>query len=233
MSPGAYRPPLPWRLILLEAGVATYAAAVYWTSRHPSGLTVLLAAFPFVWFAGTSARQALDARQGLLRRTAALLPLVSVLAALALSWDHLLANFRLLYLLDHVGVHAGLCWLFGRSLLPGRMPLCTEMAGWVHEDMSCPRLLRYTRQVTLVWAVFFGGLAVASVAVYAACEPTTWTLFSAVLGPLLTGAVFLAENATRSLFLPPKDRLGLMGTWQAVRARLDAQAEARTPGRSQ
>ncbi|MFT3776853.1 MAG: hypothetical protein QM772_01015 [Ottowia sp.] len=231
MPPGIRQSPPPWRLVLLVAGVAAYAAAVYWTSRRPSGLTVLLAAFPFVWFAGVGAGQVLDARQGLARRTVALLPLALVLAALALSWNHLLANFRLLYLVDHVGVHAGLCWLFSRSLLPARTPLCTEMAGWVHEDMNCPRLLRYTRQVTLVWAVFFGSLAFASIMVYVVCAPATWTLFSALLCPMLTGAVFLIENAARSLFLPPKDRVGLAGTWQAVRARLDAQSGARASGR--
>ena len=128
--------------------------------------------------------------------------------------------------------HAALCWIFARTLASGRTPLCTEFASWVHEDMSSPRLLWYTRQVTNAWAIFFALTAVASVVLFVYAQPSVWTFFSAVLGPALTAAVFVVENLLRSYFLPPKDRVGLAGTWRAVQARIQDQRRTRAAPRT-
>ena len=96
--------------------------------------------------------------------------------------------------------------------------------------MTSPRLLWYTRQVTLAWALFFGLMVIASLLLFRYATPDAWTGFSAVLGPLLTGALFLIENLLRSHFLPPQDRVGLAGTWRAVQARLRDQTQ--TPQRA-
>ena len=203
-----------------------YALAVFWSSRHPSALTLVLAALPFVWFAAVYAKGALRSDLGSMARTRRLLPLLLAVLTLGLAWDPLLSNVRLLYLAQHVGAHAALCWLFGRTLRTGKTPLCTEFASWVHEDMSSRRLLWYTRQVTKVWTLFFGLMALASIALFTYTSAETWTAFSAVLGPILTAVVFLIENLLRSHYLPPRDRVGLAGTWRAVRARLEHQSQS-------
>lgn len=221
---------LPLPMIATSVGVMVYALAVFWTSTHPSPITLALAALPFLWFAAAHAKGAADKRLSVSARLGRSVPLVILLLVLAFAWKPLLNNVRLLYLAQHVGAHAALCWLFARTLWPGRKPLCTEFAGWVHEDMTSPRLLWYTRQVTLAWALFFGLMVIASLLLFRYATPDAWTGFSAVLGPLLTGALFLIENLLRSHFLPPQDRVGLAGTWRAVQARLRDQTQ--TPQRA-
>lgn len=211
------------------AGVAVYALAVYWSSQNPSWLTLLLALLPLFWMAVALAFSAPAVGATPWKRALRCAPLLLLLLGL-LGFRHaLVANFRLIFFIQHVGVHAALGWIFGASLRRGRMPLCTEFASWVHKDMGSPQLLWYTRQVTKAWALFFLGMAVTSAILYVTASHATWTFFSAVLGPLLTGAMFLIENLARTRFLPPYDRVGLMGTWRAVRARLAAQSAPNHP----
>ena len=68
-------------------------------------------------------------------------------------------------------------------------------------------------------------MVVLSVLLFRYATPETWTAFSAVVGPLMTGVVFLVENLLRNHVLPPQDRVGLAGTWRAVRARIENQAQ--------
>lgn len=216
---------LPAPLIATLVGVGVYAVAVFWSSRHLPPMALALAALPFVWFAAVYAKNGLASQAPAAVRFLKCLPLLILTLTLFLAWQPLLNNVRLLYLAQHVGVHAALFWLFARTLLPGRTPLCTELAAWVHEDMTSPRLLGYTRQVTQTWTIFFGLMVVLSVLLFRYATPEIWTAFSAVVGPLMTGVVFLVENLLRNHVLPPQDRVGLAGTWRAVRARIEDQAQ--------
>ena len=218
---------LPLPLVLTGLGVCAYAIAVFWSSRHPSALTLILAAVPFVSLTTVVAKGAVQDELPVVQRVVRALPLVAVVLFLAIAWQPLLNNVRLVFLADHLGVHTTLCWLFARTLLPGRTPLCTEFASWVHEDMTSPQLLWYTRQVTKAWALFFSLTVLTSVVLFALAEFTTWIAFTTMVGPALTACFFLIENLCRSRFLPPKDRVGLAGTWRAVQAR--TQHKAPTP----
>lgn len=205
--------------ILTTAGLVAYPGAVAWSSRQPSGWTLLLAALPLLWLAAGLARHWNQGPNGWLR----VLPLAAMVALLGWAWDELVGNAHLLFLAQHAGIHAALCWLFWRSLLGGRLPLCTEMAAWVHLDVSSPRLSWYTRRVTAIWALFLGGMAAASVLLYPLLTPTSWLVFAGIISPLLTGALFVLENLARRHYLPSDHRVGLRGTWQAVRAQMERQ----------
>ena len=209
--------------MLVAAGVVTYAAAAWWSSRHLPWLALALAVAPFVWLAAAFAL-ARPAAGGAWRRAGRWLPLLALCAALAAGWEPLLANVLLVYLAQHVGAHAALGWMFGASLRPGRTPLCTEFASWGHWRMT-PQLVWYTRQVTRVWVAFFAGVAAVSLALFAAASPAAWMLFSSVLGPLLTAALFVVENLARRRYLPPDNRMGLMATWRAIQARARSQGK--------
>ena len=198
-------------------------------SRTRLPLPLVLAAIPFVSLTAVLAKGAVQRRLSVAQRIIRALPLMVVVLVLAIAWQPLLNNVRLVYLADHLGVHTTLCWLFARTLLPGRTPLCTEFASWVHEDMTSPQLLWYTRQVTKAWALFFGWIVLTSVVLFALAEFTTWIAFTTMVGPALTACFFLIENLCRSRFLPPKDRVGLAGTWRAVQAR--TQHKAPTPNK--
>lgn len=210
----------PARLVWLVVCIAAYALAVYWSSAQANWVALALALLPAIWLTAAFARRAADGGRKMITRVLSTIPLLVLLAATVTWSDRLIANVRWLYLVQHVGIHAALCWVFARTLLTGRTPLCTELAAWVHDDMSSPRLLWYTRRVTFAWAVFFALMAIVSLALYVGASPKTWTVFSTGVGVALTGAFFVIENLMRSMFLPAKDRVGLIGTWRAVRHRL-------------
>lgn len=200
--------------------VVAYGGAVYWSNRHALSLALLLGLAPVVYLAAARARALVDRRLPWLRRLLAAGPLLLLLAILVPLWPLLLGQVVLVYLVQHVVAHGTLAWLFGRTLRAGRMPLCTEMAAWVGLDVSLPRLRGYTRFVTWLWVVFFVGMCLVSVAVYALLPHAWWTFFAAVLGPLATVALFLLEDLMRRACLPPQHRVGLLGTWRAMQAKL-------------
>ena len=85
---------------------------------------------------------------------------LAVLAAAAAGfllhryWPLLTQNFPIVYLIQQCGFYAIMAFTFGRSLLSGRIPLCTQLADKVHGPLSALEL-RYTRQVTVAWVLFF------------------------------------------------------------------------------
>lgn len=205
--------------IAIGAGTVAYVLAIVWSSRHPSGWTLVLVALPWLWMALAHARTAADPGVMPGQRLLRVLPLLVLGLLLASCWNLWVRNVALLLLVQHVAIHLGLAALFGLTLRPGRTPLCTQFADLAGLDVAQPSLASYTRQVTWAWTLFFIGMSVASLGLYALVDAGRWTFFSAVIGPVLTAAMFLFEDLARRIFLPPENRVGLTGTWRAIRAR--------------
>lgn len=119
--------------------------------------------------------------------------------------------------LQNVGINTVLAVFFGRTLRAGRRPLVTTLAAAVHEEMS-PQLLRYTRQVTVAWTLFFVACVVLSVLLFFAAPIEVWSWFANILALPLIGLMFLVEYEVRKRVLPKRDLLGLLATVRAVRA---------------
>ena len=62
-------------------------------------------------------------------------------------------HFTILYIPPLV-VSMFLIWLFGRSLMPGRVALISQLANAYHGELP-PSLALYTRRLTMVWTVYF------------------------------------------------------------------------------
>ncbi len=105
---------------------------------------------------------------------------------------------------------------FASSLRDGREPLCTFFARHVHHTLS-PELLKYTRSVTKVWLFFFISTGCISSLLFLFASNSVWAFFTNLLMPVLVVGVFVVENACRRFFLPPTDRVGLLGTYSAIR----------------
>lgn len=118
---------------------------------------------------------------------------------------------------QNVVINSALAVFFGRTLRAGRQPLVTTLAAAVHEEMS-PQLLRYTRQVTLAWTLFFVGCVVISVLLFFATSIEVWSWFANILALPLIGLMFIVEYEVRKRVLPKRDLMGLMATLRAVRA---------------
>jgi uncharacterized membrane protein len=158
---------------------------------------------------------------GLLRlRIAALLCLV--LVAAALMWLHGRALAHLPLYLPPILLNLFLAWLFGHTLAAGRVPLVERMVRAIgaHPEPLADTVVRYARQVTLAWTLFFIAMALLNLLLAMLAVPhgllsafgvtpplvvpqTTWSLFANLLNYLLVGVFFVAEFAWRRRVLGP------------------------------
>jgi uncharacterized membrane protein len=123
---------------------------------------------------------------------------------------------RWLYLAQHAGIHLCLAAWFGSTLRAGREPLITRMARKVHSSFTLA-MASYTRNVTLVWTLYFTGMAVASVGLFLAADFRHWSLLANLLTPVLTVALFVGEYLLRYRLHPEFERVSLQRALQAYR----------------
>ena len=147
-------------------------------------------------------------------------PAVAALLCAALAglivglWPVLRQNYPLINLVQDSSVYGLLGFTFGRSLLPGRVALCTQLADKEHGPLSVPEV-RYTRQVTAAWTLFFFVITAASILLFVAAPLRIWSLFINFCVLPLVGAMFIAEYQIRRRILPGVKRTGLLATLRA------------------
>ena len=200
---------LPLKLIMVALAVAypflAHAAAASGSPRLTLACAALLAA--------------LTLAPGLAARRAWAFALAPV-AALAI-WGLARADAAQLPLfLPPVLINAYLAWLFGHTLLAGRVPLLERVARLVHGERALdPRIPAYARKLTAVWTVLFVALAAINLALAMLADPqglllalgvhpaltvprTWWSLFANLLNYLLVGVLFALEYAVRRRVFP-------------------------------
>ncbi len=126
-------------------------------------------------------------------------------------WPVLRQNYPLVNLVQDSSAYGLLGFTFGRSLMPGRVALCTQLADKEHGPLSAQEV-RYTRQVTAAWTVFFFVITAASILLFAAAPLRMWSLFINFCVLPLVGAMFIAEYQVRRRILPDLQRTGLLAT---------------------
>jgi uncharacterized membrane protein len=124
-------------------------------------------------------------------------------------WPVLRQNYPLVNLVQDSSVYGLLGFTFGRSLMPGRVALCTQLADKEHGPLSAQEV-RYTRQVTAAWTVFFLVITAASILLFVAAPLRIWSLFINFCVLPLVGAMFIAEYQVRRRVLPGVKRTGLL-----------------------
>ena len=93
-----------------------------------------------------------------------------------------------------------------RTLLPGATPLVARVAAIWRGDLDT-QVARYTRRVTVAWAIFFAIMAIES-AILALFAPThIWSLFTNCINYLLVLLFFVVEYQLRFHFLPRHEHL--------------------------
>lgn len=137
------------------------------------------------------------------RRALMLGVLALACGALWLAWPALSQKFAVLYWLQHAGMQFALLIFFGRTLMPGQLPLCTRFARAVHAPVILsPAHERYARQVTLAWTVFFAVMGAASTALFFLTPLSLWSVFANFVTPLLVASMFIVEYRVRRWLLP-------------------------------
>jgi uncharacterized membrane protein len=191
---------MPWARRLQIAAViglvVTYSVLSHYSNSHVEdlGLATSLALAPMLAFGF-----------GLIWRVrgAVIACVLSVAAALLLyiAWPELTARFALLYLVQQAGFYFLMALTFGLTLRRGAIPLCTRLADKIHGPLSAAEL-RYTRQVTTAWTLFFGVNVVAAGVMFAVAPIRVWSLFVNFCAVPLVALMFLVEYAVRRRVLP-------------------------------
>lgn len=128
-------------------------------------------------------------------------PLGCVLLAIAgvicwAVWPAIARHAGQLFWLQDVGLMLALLVTFGRTLLPGRTPLCVHFAEMVHGPLA-PAHQRYAHRVTVAWVVFFGAMAAVSTLLFFLAPLATWSVFVNFLVLPLVALMFVLEFLVR------------------------------------
>jgi uncharacterized membrane protein len=141
----------------------------------------------------------------------ALLTAAAAAYLLRAFWPLFAQNFSVVYLVQQIGFYSIMAFTFGRSLRKGSVSLCTQLADRVHGPLS-PLELRYTRQVTLAWVIFFLCSVAANFLLFEFAPLRVWSVFVNFCSLPLILLMFVAEYAVRRRVLPQVHRSGLIAT---------------------
>lgn len=192
------------------AAVAAYQVGAHYAAATPGahGVGLALALLPALAMAFAAAARS--------RLRAWLVPLwIAACAALWSARASLAMHFGWGLYLEHVSFNLAMALLFGRTLMPGNTPLCTQFAVLIHNGAPAPAVVRYTRHVTLAWTLFFVATAAVSTLLFAATPIVTWSTFANYLSLPLVGVMFAVEHACRRFVLPGEPGPGII---EAIRA---------------
>jgi uncharacterized membrane protein len=141
----------------------------------------------------------------------ALLAAAGTAVLLSHYWPLLEQNFSTLYLLQEGGFYTLLAASFGQSLLPGRVPLCTEFADRLHGPLSAQELT-YTRRVTVAWTLLFVAIGLLTLGLFEFAPLPVWSFFANFCAIPLMGLMFAAEYAVRRRVLPQVKSRGMLAS---------------------
>jgi len=125
-------------------------------------------------------------------------------------WGALQRNFNWVYFLQHIGVNLMLAAVFGVTLGRGRQALCTRFAEAVHRSSLAPEVVRYTRQITLAWMVFFLAVSLVSSVLFFFVGIGAWSVFANFLSFPLILLMFAVEYRVRLHKLPNLEQHSIM-----------------------
>lgn len=189
------------RALAVAALMGAWTIAAHFGSSGVGNADVnaLLGALPLILMYGVTLWQ-------LPSRPLRLLATLAGAGLLVWLWPHLRNNVALLYYLQHLTAHIALAALFGRSLFGPGEALITRLARSIYDGALSERKVRYTRQATLAWTLFFITNALVSTALFVWAPTTLWSLHANLLTWPLIGLMFLAEMIWRRCVLPPEER---------------------------
>lgn len=143
-----------------------------------------------------------------------------VTAALLIWWPEHGMDVGLVYLGQYVVAQVCLGALFGRTLLAGHEPLVTRLALLVHKELP-PPIVRYTRNVTVAWTLFFAGMGLLAILLYAFAPRAAWSAFINLLTLPCVVAMFVVEYIVRRLRFPWFGHASILAGVREFRRALD------------
>jgi uncharacterized membrane protein len=120
----------------------------------------------------------------------------------------------------HAVAYTSLLIWFGTSLRSNREPLVSSFARRIRQTMP-EKVVRYTRQVTIAWCLFFAGQLAVSAALLLLAPASVWSAFVTLLNLPLLAAMVLGEFGVRVVLFrhePHSSLLGTVSAWRQARA---------------
>lgn len=156
-----------------------------------------------------------------------LLVTVALAVGAAFHIDELAQHVAALWFIQHAGVHALLAIVFGRTLLPGEVPLATRIARAALPSMP-PEVVRYSRGVTVAWTMYFIAMTVLSVLLFFGASTAAWSAFATLVSGPLVAVMFVLEFALRRRLLPASHCASIAQTVAGFRRMMRAPAAPST-----
>ena len=211
MSPSLVRA-VRWSVI--AAGVIAYPVLAHYSAASPAAANM-----PSLGVA-VSLMPPLAVLVWLTWRSTGLLGTLLLCAVMSLVlwgfWEALERSFGWVYFIQHAGTYVMLAALFGASLTRAREPLCTRLAEAVRGSLDS-EVVRYTRQVTRAWTLFFLGMSLVSAVLFLFGTIEAWSVFANFLSLPLVLLMFVAEHLVRLHKLPHLEQHSIMESILAFR----------------
>lgn len=118
------------------------------------------------------------------------------IGAVAVAWASPPVEWMLF--IPPILINLALAWLFGRTLVRGRVPLIARFAILEQGTLSA-ELVTYTRTLTWLWTLLFIAAAAVSLALGLSGHRDAWSLFTNLLNYVLVASLFLGEFVYRRL----------------------------------
>jgi uncharacterized membrane protein len=191
-------------LAAVAAFVIAYAALSHYSNEAPNakGLAATLSLAPIVLVAGI-----------LVWRWTR--PLIGAVLAIATGvvlyryWPSIEKHYEWADVFEQCGAYGLVAASFGRSLLGGRVPLCTQIAERLHGTLG-PAEIAYTRGATLAWTLFYAVLAVSIFVLYFLVALRVWSLFVNFATFALIALIAIVDHAIRRRVLPARHTGGIL-----------------------
>lgn len=147
-------------------------------------------------------------------RIAAWLMATLLIAAAALTVPA--AGARAFFYATPVLICLALAWLFARTLLPGRTPLITLVAGAIRGPLPSP-VARYTRAVTIFWTATMLVMALVNLGLALFASTELWSLCTNFVNYLFMVLLFVAEWWLRQRVIGAYEHMGWREYMAALR----------------
>lgn len=118
-----------------------------------------------------------------------------------LMWPQLNQHYSWIYWLEHESLQMILLFTFARTLTHNSVPLCTQFAQAMHENLT-PKHQHYAKQVTIAWMLFFILIIIISSTLFFLYPIGIWSIFANFIYFPLVILMFIAEFFLRKLILP-------------------------------
>ena len=210
------------RTIVVGASGVAYVLASHWlmTRAPASEWNAVVIVGPMLVLLAVYAWQR---RQRLLCGVAT----IGFVALVGLGWRGGGISPDVLYVTQHVAIHAALATVFGTTLRAGREPLITALARRVHDGLT-PDMVSYSRKVTLAWAIYFVAMGLVSIALFVLAPFDVWATFANFGTPVSMAVLFVGEYVLRYRLHPEFERATLGAAMRAY-SRREAAAADRAP----